>query len=416
MSGWNDDARTATLEHAHDHAARRWLVRVIDGPDRGQSLILSAPVVIGSGEGADWRLADVGISRKHLRLEPTADGIIAEDLGSKNGSFLLGVKLTAVLLGLGAEVRIGRSTLRIDDADEVADLPELASFGGLEAESVAMRRTFGVLARAAKAGVPLLFEGEPGTGKLTLAKAVHASSSRASKPCVVVDASVGTTAVVGELWGAAAKKSAFTLAQGGTLILKEPTGIPLHHQARLARVIEEQRVRREGEKDEALNVRFMAITSRHLDSEVRSGRMRADLRDAFKVGVVTVPPLRDRHRDLHLIVHAMLRQLGRTDPLPDELIARLALQTWPDNLKGLRAVLATMVARSGDGPLELPVADVHPEVQLKARKDDAEKASLIELLARHNGNVSAASRAAGIDRRHLHRLLKKHGLRGGADD
>jgi transcriptional regulator of acetoin/glycerol metabolism len=128
---------------------------------------------------------------------------------------------------------------------------------------------------------------------------------------------------------------------------------------------------------------------------------------------VVLPPLRERLVDLAQISHSILRSLGRTDVLDRESLQRLQGHRWPGNLRELRQVLLRAVATADGGPLKITIEAASSAPSLRDRRDQSERDTLVELLQRHGGNVSAAARAAEVDRRHLHRLLKKHGLRGG---
>jgi transcriptional regulator of acetoin/glycerol metabolism len=127
---------------------------------------------------------------------------------------------------------------------------------------------------------------------------------------------------------------------------------------------------------------------------------------------VDIPPLRERTADLPDLVRALLAEHGRSDAVDAGEVQRLAMHRWPLNLRELKAVIARAVATSGEGALSINLDAPAAAVGLREQREVAEKDALVDLLDRNGGNVSAAAREAGIDRRHLHRLLKKHGLRG----
>jgi transcriptional regulator of acetoin/glycerol metabolism len=112
------------------------------------------------------------------------------------------------------------------------------------------------------------------------------------------------------------------------------------------------------------------------------------------------------------LIRAMLAEHGRSDVVEAAELSRLSMHRWPLNLRELKAVIARAVATSGDGAFSVNLEAPLAAVGLREQREVAEKDALVELLDKNGGNVSAAAREAGIDRRHLHRLLKKHGLRG----
>ena len=136
------------------------------------------------------------------------------------------------------------------------------------------------------------------------------------------------------------------------------------------------------------------------------------MRDAVAVVGVALPPLRDRLVDLPDLCQGILRELGRDDVLDHETLRRLQGHRWPGNVRELRQVLMRAVATAGGGPLHVSLEAPSTTSSLRELRDQSERDTLVELMQRHGGNVSAAARAAEVDRRHLHRLLKKHGLRG----
>jgi DNA-binding NtrC family response regulator len=214
------------------------------------------------------------------------------------------------------------------------------------------------------------------------------------------------------LFGGADKAGAFERAHGGTLFLDEITALPLEVQPLVARAIHSGVVVRPGDRARRVSVRLIAATVHDIDGQVRAGRLRAELRDVVSAVRVHVPSLRERSADLPDLCRAILAEHGRSDALDAATLARLAGHRWPLNLRELRAVLARAVASAGDGPLSVVLEAPAASVTLRDQRDQHERDALVQLLERHGGNVSAAARDAGFDRRHLHRLLKKHGLRG----
>jgi transcriptional regulator of acetoin/glycerol metabolism len=179
-------------------------------------------------------------------------------------------------------------------------------------------------------------------------------------------------------------------------------------QPTLARLVEEGELPR----GRRVNVRVIAAMAKDIDGEVKAGRVRAELRDALAVVRVGVPALRDRLADLPDLCAQMLRELGRPEVVDRETLQRLQGHRFPGNVRELKNILMRAVAVSEPGALQVSIDAPTATSSLRDMREQSEKDALVELLQRHGGNVSAAARAADVDRRHLHRLLKKHGLRG----
>jgi DNA-binding NtrC family response regulator len=408
------DGHTQTLtvgsSSSDPGSTRSFVVRVIDGPNKGAQLKLGdASLVVGAGADADLVLEDAGVSRRHLELAVVPGGVRAVDLGSKNGTRLLGAKLSVAVVGAGAEIVLGQTVLRIDDEDEAADAITAEKFGPLTSRSIEMQRAFGLLARAAPTDVAILLDGEAGVGKGALARIIHAQSPRGTKPFVEVDVASATATTI---FGQGDKPGAFERAHGGTLFLDEIGALPLELQPVVARAVHSGVAVRPGDRARRLSVRVISATTRDVDGLVKAGRLRAELRDVLSVMKVAIPPLRERAADLPDLVRALLAEHGKSDVVDAGELQRLSMHRWPLNLRELKAVIARSVATSGSGALSINLEAPVAPAGLREQREVAEKDALVELLDRNGGNVSAAAREAGIDRRHLHRLLKKHGLRG----
>src|SRR5262245_33775674 len=132
--------QTLTVGGSSDPGSdRAWVLRVVDGPDKGATLALTdATAIVGASSDADLVLSDGGVSRRHLELAVVPEGVRVVDLGSKNGTRLLGAKLNVAVVGVGAEIVLGQTTLRLDDADAAADAVEATRFGPLLSRSTEM--------------------------------------------------------------------------------------------------------------------------------------------------------------------------------------------------------------------------------------------------------------------------------------
>jgi DNA-binding NtrC family response regulator len=422
---------------------------VTSGPDGGASCTSDAETVrVGTAAGNDLELTDPTVSRYHLELAAVEDGARVVDCGSTNGTWLGAARIERGLVPLGAELRIGQSSLRIHGGEPgVVQLHPEASFGELVGQSAVMRRLMSRLARIAESDAAVLLVGESGTGKELTAEALHAAGARSGGPFVAIDCgALSPSLVASELFGH--ERGAFTgadrlhvgafeRARGGTLLLDEIGELPVELQAHLLGALERQRIRRVGgATDVTIDARVIAATNRDLRAEVNVGRFRLDLYYRLAVVTVTIPPLREHPEDVALLVEHFLRESGYEGPVgaifPPVLMKRLEAHAWPGNVRELRNLVAAMLV-TGDVPtlagkaasvappslsasmrppsglaleLDLPYKEARDVVQ-----ERFEAAYLQRLLARTRGNISRAAREAEMARSHLMDLMRKHGLR-----
>jgi transcriptional regulator with PAS, ATPase and Fis domain len=307
-------------------------------------------------------------------------------------------------------------------------------FGEAVAVSRAMLDVFNALARVASAQVSVTLLGETGTGKDLLARAVHRSSPRASKPFVVFDCGAVPAALAesellgherGSFTGAiAGYAGAFERAHGGTLFLDEIGELPLELQPRLLRALENRKIRRVGGASERpCDVRVVCATNRDLRNEVAEGRFREDLYYRLATAVVVVPALRDRREDLDVLVPHLLNFIRRpTVEVLEATMARLREWSWPGNVRELKNALACAVAMMGDDAVDLepghlrltslPRTEVDPDgLQLGGQPlAKIERSAILQTLALHRGSKVHAARALGIAVSTLYEKVKRHGI------
>ena len=420
---------------------------VLSGAHKGAQHPVGGRLTIGKAPDNDLVLSDDTVSRHHCELVRSPDGLHVRDLGSTNGTKIDGTRVREATLPPGGVLTIGEVEVAFrPSTHRVEVLPsERHEFGKALGQSLAMRTIFGVLERIAPTEATVLLEGETGTGKDLLARAVWQASPRANKPFIVVDCGAVTYSLLeSELFGhergaftgaVATRQGAFELADGGTVFLDEIGELPLDVQPKLLRVLETREFRRVGgNRTLPTNVRILAATKRDLRREVQAGKFREDLYFRLAVVPVTVPPLRERREDIPALVHHMLSAAGgRGLRVSPETLASLEAHDWPGNIRELRNVLdraAYMAQAAGSDEISfvtLPSGErTSAALQFDAErsyrdtraKHDAEfeRAYVRWLLGRHQGNVSAAAREAKMDRKHLHDLAKKHSLRGGDPD
>jgi two-component system, NtrC family, nitrogen regulation response regulator NtrX len=314
--------------------------------------------------------------------------------------------------------------------------------GAMIGAGPAMRQVCAQIRKAAETDLTVLVRGESGTGKELVAQAIHEGSPRARRSFVAVNcAAISRELVESELFGH--EKGAFTganarrvgrfeAADGGTIFLDEIGDMPLETQAKVLRVLEDQRFERVGgSKTIQTNVRVVAATHKDLEAEVARGGYRADLYYRLRVVELVVPPLRERLEDLPALVDRFLEQLaarlGREKKrVGDGAMARLARHAWPGNVRELRnaieqaAVLASGdrieegdLLLSGGAPAPGPTASTGASFADAKRRavEQFEKTFLVDALKRHGGNISQTADAIGMVRQSLQQKLKELGIR-----
>ena len=419
---------------------RQILLRVTSGPDVGKRFASrGARAVIGTLESSDFRLSDGATSRLHCEVLVDEGRARIRDLGSRNGTFVNGVPIVDAFLPDGAIVEVGRTRLQFELGPEHVRVPlsQRNEFGLLAGAAPAMRAAFSLLESAARSDLTVLLQGESGTGKELAAESIHRESSRREGPLVVVDcASIPGNLLESELFGhekgsftgaSSTRIGAFESADGGTVFLDEIGELSLELQPKLLRVLEQREIQRIGGTNRIpVDIRVVAATNRNLALEVNAHRFRPDLYYRLAVVVVTLPPLRERLEDIPLLVEQLLARLTTADDprlasLRDPgLLTELGRHSWPGNVRELRNHLERCLALSARAPLALAGSGddqllVDPGQPLRVMRDRwtrlLERRYLEALLREHNNNVTAAARAAGVDRIHFHRLLSRSGLR-----
>jgi transcriptional regulator with GAF, ATPase, and Fis domain len=416
---------------------------VLSGSAKGTSRLIREVLRIGKATDNDLVLADDTVSRHHCELSWARDGIHVHDLGSTNGTKVQGARVTEAVASPGSVLKVGEVEIILRASVRSAEvLPsDKTRFGDALGKSLSMRTIFAVLERIAPTDATVLFEGETGTGKDVLARATWTQSLRASGPFVVVDCgAVSYSLLESELFGhergaftgaVASRQGAFELCDGGTLFLDEIGELPLDVQPKLLRALETREFRRVGgNRTLKTDVRVIVATKRNLEKEVQGGRFREDLYFRLAVVPITVAPLRSRREDIPLLVESMLAMAGHGLSVSQETMNALSAHDWPGNVRELRNVLdrAVYMARaSGQTELTLVTLPTSPAAigdafqfdearsyrETRAKYDsEFERRYVKWLLGRHGNNVSAAAREAKMDRKHLHDMAKKHGLRG----
>ncbi|MEM1416291.1 MAG: sigma 54-interacting transcriptional regulator [Myxococcota bacterium] len=406
-------------------------VVVASGEDAGAQVLLDGShpgrVLVGTSAACTLRLHDPSVSRRHVALELEGGTLRLRDLGSTNGTFVNDVRIVEASVEPPATLRLGQSELRI--SAEVGAGVEPAprrTFGRLRGESLAMRRLYPLCERLALSAIPLVIEGETGTGKEALAEAIHEEGPRSHGPFVVFDCTVvPATLMEAELFGhvrgaftgaTEARKGVFFEADGGTLLLDEIGDLAPALQPKLLRAIDRGEARPVGAaKGARADVRIIAATRRDLDREVEEGRFRDDLFHRLAVGRVELPPLRVRRGDVAALAYAFWEELGgeRAD-LPRSLLRRWEAHAWPGNVRELRNAIARRLALGElasfdpvpaiDGDWVAPILALPLKEARQRLQEEFERRYVHAMLERHRGNVTHAAEGAGVARRYFQKV------------
>jgi len=341
-------------------------------------------------------------------------------------------------------------TLKLSEArlrDEVLTLererPARTRFSEIIGNSPAMDKVFRLVESAVGSPITVLLQGETGSGKEVIARAVHFEGPRKGKAFVAVNCGAFTeTLLESELFGYrkgaftganADKRGLFEAADGGTIFLDEVGDMPSTLQVKLLRVLERGEFMPVGDTQiRKVDTRVISATNKNLQTEVRTGRFREDLYYRLSAFPIVVPPLRDRREDIALLVAHLLKRLAdkwerhemTVEPDALECLIRYA---WPGNVRELEHELERAVTLAGDATVlgcdhfsERVVsasaggARVRPTGSLKQARSAFEKDYVAHALRTHNGNVSQAARALGISRVMLQKKMKSFGLRTAA--
>jgi Nif-specific regulatory protein len=433
---------------------------------------LSGVASVGRGATNDVPLDDPAASRRQSLIRADEDGYLVSDLGSANGTFLNASRVLApARLENGDLITIGstRITFLSDPArephdDEPADdstrVRQDARAGGvLLGASAAMEELFHLIEKASASPLPTLLEGETGTGKELVARAIHQASRTGKGPFLPVNcAAVPENLLESELFGH--RRGAFTgatgdheglfeAAQGGTVFLDEIGEMALAMQPKVLRVLQEGELTRIGEiRPRKVDFRLVAATNRNLLDEVELGNFRGDLFYRISAFPIRIPTLRERRDDIPLLAESFLavaarRQGKRVGPLSADALRALVAFDWPGNVRELQNEVQRAVALASSGD-EIGLEHLSPKLthggrpaaedtaepsgtpgdpgdtatdgqaapsSLRDARNAFESRFIAEVLEQQGGSVLRAARVLGLTRAGLYKKLKEYGLR-----
>ncbi|MDP2809143.1 MAG: PEP-CTERM-box response regulator transcription factor [Rhodocyclaceae bacterium] len=309
------------------------------------------------------------------------------------------------------------------------------ALGGLITRDPEMLRLCRTIEKVAPTNATVLLLGESGTGKELLARGLHSASPRCNGRFVAINcAAIPDNLLESELFGY--EKGAFSgaakttlgkieTANHGTLMLDEIGDLPLSLQAKLLRFLQERVIERVGGRQEIpVDLRIVCATHHDLKALIRDGRFREDLYYRLAEIIVTIPPLRDRAGDAALLAHAFVRRFAEEQNrgvllLGEDAVRAIAAHDWPGNVRELencikRAVIMAEGDRLTAEDIGLP--DLSPDavpasLDLRAVREEAERAAIVSALGSSNGNVLRAAEMLGVSRPTLYDLMRKFGLK-----
>jgi DNA-binding NtrC family response regulator len=436
-------------------------VCVETGPDAGQVRhCQGSTLTIGSAPTNELVLSDPLVSRQHALLRLTPRGIQLEDQGSKNGTWVGGLRVETAYILDGATVVLGSTLLRVTRTREplrVDTSPE-TTFHSMVSQSEAMRSIFSLIRRLAPHDLPVAVDGETGTGKELVARALHENSTRREKPFLILDCgSVVRELLAAQLFGH--EKGAFSgadqdrpgifeSADGGTVFLDEIGELDISIQPHLLRVLETRQICRIGSHQHvSVNFRLVSATNRNLRERTAEGKFREDLLYRMSAVSITLPSLRERHEDIPLLARHFLQATAERNGIPapmllPDAIPLLVGHGWPGNVRELKQTMEALSVLSGEGPISAalvgqalgsgrgrsgsrppvvpseapaaplvpaPVADGTPPV---AALDlaSAEKRAILEALRATGWKRTLAAQKLGIARSTLWQKMRQHGI------
>ncbi len=437
---------------------RKCRLTVVEGPSKGKKMDLSGKTIrIGKRETNDLMVEDKTVSRNHLEIVAAEDSYLLRDLESTNGTFINDIRVKEAYLSPGDVIRLGNTRIEFSAFDEKVKIEPSTKneFGPLAGRSRNMRQIFSVLEKISPTNATVIIEGETGSGKEVVARAIHENSPRKIKSFAVFDCGgVAENLIESELFGhlkgsftgaIATRRGAFEEANGGTIFLDEIGELSLDLQPKLLRALEQREIKKVGSNESSpIDVRVICATNRNLRKEVAEGRFREDLYYRLSVVKIHVPPLRERPDDIPFLIERFLAS-GKFNQLPDgklkvsrvedDALKMLTRYQWPGNVRELINVLERVVPlaegntisgqqisyifqemerdeeeateRMSSMDLKLPFKEAKQKVV-----EGFERDYLAALLRRNNYNISKTAREAGIDRKHIRNLLKKYGIIG----
>jgi DNA-binding NtrC family response regulator len=392
----------------------------------GREVAIEGRLMIGCAEDNDLVLDDDYVSGWHCVVSRQGARFIVVDCGSRNGTWLGGVRVGSGELTPGVRLTVGRTAMRV-----VAEGP--CGDAGMLGASARMRKLRERIGQVAPTRVSVMLLGESGTGKELAARALHAQSGRKGAFVVVNCGAISAELVESELFGhergaftgaTARRPGVFEEADGGTLFLDEIGELPIGLQPKLLRALEAGTVRAVGASVERkVDVRVVAATHRDLRAAVKAKGFRLDLYHRLSAVELNVPSLRERAEDLPALANHFLDQVAPetgAKVLSSRAMEAMATYGWPGNVRELRnaiqraAIFGGAVLEPEDLLPEAPLAvsgEGSGRIPIEGRRlDEVEREVIAVALKRAGGNRRAAAAALGVPKSTLCDRVRRYGL------
>ena len=382
-----------------------------------------------------------------LTLETSVIGVIYTDSNRLSPAFARGDMSIISAFAAQATIAIenaklhgalvlSEETLARENLKLKQELSGKYEFSGIIGRSKAMQEIFLTIQKIASLSTTVLIQGETGTGKELIARAIHYNGSRKSKQLVTINCGAMPPELLeselfghkrGSFTGATSDKAGlFETASGGTIFLDEIGEMPLTLQVKLLRALQEGEIRRVGENfDRKVDVRVIAATNRELGEDVKTGRFRPDLYYRLNVVPIMIPALRQRREDILPLTEHFLEKYqskmnkGHID-MSSEAMKLLLVNQWQGNVRELENSIERALALCGDSKLLTPMQFPHlaPEsnmfdqleagTSLKQKLKVVERQIIVEAIEKMNGKITKAAELLAVTRQHLHNKIKQY--------
>jgi transcriptional regulator with PAS, ATPase and Fis domain len=399
------------------------------------TLIEDSTFNIGTDEGNQLVLRDPYVSRYHCRIYRKEDKYFIQDLNSTNGTWVNDVRVSAAEICHGSKIKVGTTRFVFECRSHNEKISPWShwEFHGMVSKDNKMRKLFSLVWHIASYDIPVLIQGETGTGKEMLARTLHKLSPREKRPFIAVNcAAISKELVESELFGHErgaftdayySSNGAFKEANGGTIFLDEIGDLPLNMQAKILRTLETGEVKKIGKaKPDYVNVRVIAATNRDLRQMMLNGEFRKDLFYRLYVVPITIPPLRERVQDIELLTNYFISQFSQLNSkirIAPASVEKLKMHDWPGNVRELKNTIArAIICRSGKSitphditfPLEGLTDRVRSKIiETKGKSlEEIEKEIIIGELKRYKWNKKRVCESLGIARSTLHNKMKQY--------
>lgn len=324
------------------------------------------------------------------------------------------------------------NSLAMENLSLKREIFSLYNFEDIIGTSKKMREVLRLIEKVINSDVPVLLEGESGTGKGLIARAIHFNSSRKDKKfitqyCGALPETLLESELFGYVKGAFTgaltdKMGLFEAADGGTFFLDEVGDLSISTQTKLLRVLQEHKIRRLGDtEDRSVDVRIISATNRILEEEVKKGTFREDLFYRLKVVKIVIPPLRERIEDIPILVKYLIHKLSgknkNIEGVSSEAMAALLKYDWPGNIRELENVIQHSIVMAQN---DIITIDDIPEEILNKRKikrefyskklKDVEREHILNVLKENDYSRKKTAEILGISLRTLHYKLKEYNI------